>query len=117
MVAFGIALLTVSSNVFVAGLFIIIFGISSKSLFVLSPLIVADSHGLHRFGIICATIGAISGLGGTASVSLIMQLTKREGGMPASLDPRVIFLMLAFLALLSAYCIYKAKPLNPNPEA
>jgi MFS family permease len=116
VVATGIVLLVVSSNIFVAGLFVLVFGISSKSLFVLSPLIIADSHGLRRFGIIWAILGLISGFGGTASLGLSALFFEYYPGVQEGSDPRFLFLILIPVALLSAFCIYKAKPLNPNRE-
>jgi sugar phosphate permease len=109
-VTVGILFFTTSSHLFAAGLFLLIYGVSSRCLFVVYPIIIADSHGLHRFGIISAVVGLIVSIGGTAAflpLSLLLFKDKSDS------SPSFLFLILIPIALLSAYCIYKAKPLPP----
>ena len=115
MTAACIILLIAASHMWILVLFFLIYGIFASSVLMLAPMIIADSHGLREIGIILALLGLIGGIGGTVSPMLFgLIIDATSASAQAS---RYSFAILIPFALLSAYCIYKAKPLNPNPEA
>ena len=107
-VAVGILFFTASSHIVMAALFLLVYGMSSKCLFIVYPIIIADSHGLRRFGIISAVVGLITVIGEIAIVPFSLLLVKIESDSYATL----LFMILIPVSILSAYCIYKAKPLQ-----
>ena len=115
MTATSIVFITAGSHIWILILYFLISGIFANSLLILAPMIIADSHGLREIGIILALLGLIGGIGGTVSHPLFgIIINATSASAQAS---RYSFALLIPFALLSAYCIYKAKPLNPSPEA
>ncbi len=113
MTAVSIVLLTTSSSMWILILLAVFYGIFTISFFVIFPLVVAECHGLSRFGTIYASLAVIGGAGATLAGATFWPIRGYliDSGMESAEVLRIIALPLIAIALLGGYCIYKTEPL------
>ncbi len=104
--AVGIGILMLAKPLWVAMLFAVVFGFAQGGPLTLTPMVTADCHGLSNFGSIFGTLTFFSIVG--AAVGPVVVGKMYDATQPHTYQGA--FALLIIITLMSAYCIYRAKP-------
>jgi len=106
MTAMGIGILMLAQPLWVAMLFTFVYGFPQGGPLTLTPMVAADCHGLRNFGSIYGVLTLVSITGAAIGPVVV-------GAMYDMSDPHTYqgaFVLLVVVTLISAYCIYNARP-------
>lgn len=114
LTAAGIAMLMLASPFAALVLFVLFCGVTRNGPLTLTPLVIADCHGLSSFGIIYGLLSLFTGLGSSIGSGLvgIIHSAMEDRGWESAHGYQLVFAPLIVLALMSGYCMYRAKPLK-----
>ena len=104
MTAVGVGILIMAGQPWLAVLYAIVFGFPQGGPLALTPLVAADCHGLANFGSIFGAMTFFSILGAGVGPIVIAAMYESSGSYTSA------FTLLIVITLISAACIYMARP-------
>jgi sugar phosphate permease len=104
MTAIGLWILIMAGHPWLAFLYAVVFGFPQGGPLALTPMVAADCHGLANFGAIFGAMNFFSILGAGIGPVVIAKMRDSSGSYDSALT------LLIVLTLISAVCIYLAKP-------
>jgi len=106
MTSIGVGVLILASPVWAVFLFAFVYGYPQGGPLTLTPMVTADCHGLRNFGTIFGLQTLFSILGAAIGPVVVGLMYTPEKSYQNG------FILLIIVTLLSAVCIYKARPAN-----
>lgn len=104
MTAIGLWILIIAGHPWLAVLYAIVFGFPQGGPLALTPMVAVDCHGLANFGAIFGAMSFFSILGAGVGPIVMGAMRDSSGSYTSA------FALLIVLTLISALCIYMARP-------
>jgi len=104
MTAFGLWILIMAGHPWLAFLYAVVFGFPQGGPLALTPMVAADCHGLANFGAVFGAMNFFSILGAGIGPVVISKMRDSSGSYDGALT------LLIVLTLISAACVYSARP-------
>ncbi len=102
--AVGIWILMIAGHPWLALLYAVVFGFPQGGPLALTPMVAADCHGLANFGAIFGSMNFFSILGAGVGPVVIAMMYDSSGSYSSA------FALLIILTVISAVCIFMARP-------
>jgi MFS family permease len=104
MTAMGVWILMMATPFWVVMVFVFVYGFPQGGPLTLTPLVIADCHGLKNFGAIIGVLTLMSITGAAVGPVVVGKMYDVSGSY------RGAFILLVIVTLLSAFCIHLARP-------